>query len=281
MRWIIGRSRSSPDRRPRADGANLARSVGEKGNGTEERLDELYREHPEGFVAARNELAKELRADGDREEADRVKKLRRPSVAAWLINRTALSSPEPLQEFAEASRQLAEAQTRALEGDDEAVGEWRAAAAEERQANAAVIETAAGLARDSGHSINQRALELVAETLQAAAGDAELRDRVMRGRLEREQSAPTLGTPAVAPARRRDSRAVKRRDLAQARRELDRVREELDEAAAREERLQESVERTTETLREEKARLANAKRETANLRRQVKAAERRAKERTA
>jgi hypothetical protein len=244
----------------------------------EERLDELYREHPDGFVAARNDLARDLRAAGDREEADRIKKLPRPSVAAWLLNRTALSSPRPLQEFSEACGRLEEAQGRALEGDDDAVAEWRAAAARQRESNAAVVETAAGLARDSGHPVRPHSLELVGATLQAASADAELRDRVMRGRLEREQSAPTLGVPTVAPARRRDSGTAKRRDLAQARHELGRLREELDQAADRAERLRESVERTTETLREERARLAEAKREAANLRRRVKVAERRAGE---
>jgi len=258
--------------------ANLAGSVGQNGFAVEERLDALYREHPEEFVAARDRLAKDLRAAGDREQADRIKGLRRPSIAAWLINRTALSSPEPLQEFAAVSRRLEEAQGRALEGHEEAVAEWRAAAARERDANAAVIEAAVGLARDAGHSVNRRALELAGETLRAAAGDADLRDRVMRGRLEREQSAPTLGTPVVPPARRRDSGSAKRREVAVARRELERLRDELDEATAREERLRESVERTTEALRQDRARLADAKRETAKLRRQVKAAERTAKE---
>jgi hypothetical protein len=252
--------------------------MAKKGTGTEERLDELYREHPEGFVAGRNQLAKDLRAAGDRDAADRIKKLRRPSVAAWLINRTALSSPDPLEEFADASRRLEEAQGRALEGDENAVAEWRDAAASEREANAAVVEAAAGLARDSGHSINQRALELVGETLRAAAGNPNLRDAVMRGRVEREQSAPTLGMPAAAPIRRRESTAAKRREVTLARRELERLRSELDDAAAREERIRESVDRTNETLREEKVRLADAKRETASLRRQVRSAERKAEE---
>lgn len=252
--------------------------MGETGPKLDRRLDELYREHPDGFVAGRNELAKEVRAAGDREEADRIKKLRRPSVAAWLINRTALESPEPLQEFAKATGELEQAQGRALEGDDDAVAEWRAAAAKQREANAAVVDAAAGLARNSGQSVNPRALELVAETLQAAAADSGLRERVMSGRLEREQSATTLGTPAVAPARRRGSGAAKRRDVAQTRRELERLREEFDEAADREERLHESVERMTETLREERSRLADAKRETAKLRRRVQAAERKVKD---
>jgi hypothetical protein len=244
----------------------------------QERLDELYREHPEGFVAGRDALVKEVRAAGDRGEADRIKKLRRPSVAAWLVNRTALSSGGPLEEFAEASRRLEEAQARALEGDEEAGAQWRAAAGREREAIEAVVEAAASRARDSGHSVNERALELAGETLHAAAGDSDLRDRVMRGRLEREQSATTLGIPADAPTRRRDSGSTKRREATIARRELERLRDQLDEVAAREDRLRENVERTTETLRQDKARLADAKRETAKVRKLVSAAERKAKE---
>jgi hypothetical protein len=249
----------------------------DEGSEAEERLDELYRGHPEEFVAARNELAKELRAAGDRDAAERIKKLRRPSAAAWLINLTALSSPEPLEEFADASRRLEEAQARALEGDEGAVDDWRAAAAREREASGAVVEAAASLARADGHPAGRRALELAGETLQAAAGDADLRGRVLRGRVEREQAATTLGTPAVAPTRRRSSGSTKRREASLARREVERLTDELEDAAAREERLRESVDRMTETLRDEKARLAEAKRETASLRRQVKAAERKAR----
>ena len=249
--------------------------MAEKEIAIDERLEALYREHPEGFVAARNQLAKEVRAAGDREEAGRIKKLRRPSVAAWLINLAALSSPKLLEEFAEASRRLEEAQTRALEGDEDAVADWRAAAQREREANAGVVEVAARLARDAGHPANERARELVGDTLQAAAGDADLRDRVLRGRIEREQSATTLGTPAVPPKRNRGPGSGKRREVAEARRELERLRAELDDAAAREERMRGSVERTTETLRQEKARLADAKSETAAVRRKLKAAERR------
>jgi hypothetical protein len=243
----------------------------------EGRLDELYREHPERFVAGRDRLVKELRAAGDRDEAKRVGKLRRPTVAAWLINRAALSSPAQLEEFAEASRQLEDAQAGALEGRDEGAAEWRAAAARERDATAALVELAEGLARDAGHAASARALELVGETLRAATGDPELRDRVLRGRVERERSAATLGTPAGAPPRRGDRGSAKRRGLAQARRELERLEGELADAAGREERLRAQVEQTSEALRREKARLADSKRAAADLKRKVKAAQRRAR----
>ena len=246
-----------------------------KSTESDRRLDELYREHPEGFVAGRDELAKELRAAGDRDEADRVKKLRRPSNAAWLINRAALTSPTRLKEFAEASRKLEAAQERALEGKDEGAEKWRAAAARERDAVSAVVDVAESAAREAGHPPNDRVLELVGETLRAASGDSELRERVLGGRVEREQSAATLGTPAGAPPRRAASTAAaKRRDVTQARRELERLRSELDDATAREGRLRAQVDQTATALKREKARLAEAKRDAAALRRRVKAAER-------
>jgi hypothetical protein len=250
---------------------------------SDERLDELYREHPDGFVAGRNELAKELRAAGERDEAERVKKLRRPSAAAWLINRAALTAPGQLAEFAKASQALEEAQTRALEGDDDGAAAWRAAAAREREAAAAAVDAARQAADDAGHKAGQRALELVDETLRAAAADPELRERVLRGRVEREQSAATLGTPALASMPDLDRRAGKRRDAtrarresSQARRELERLSRDLDDAEAHQQRMQAQVDQTAETLKQAKAKLADAKRETAKLKRQVKAAERRA-----
>jgi hypothetical protein len=240
----------------------------------EERLDALYREPPSDFVAGRDRLSRELRDAGDRDEASRIRALRRPSAAAWVINRAALSEPEVVEEFAEASRRLGEVQGRALEGREDAVTEWRDAAAREREANRAVVEAGLALARDAGEKVSAKALESATGTLQAAAGDSELRDRVLRGRLEREVSAPTLGLPAGAPPRRADQGSSKRHQAALARREVERLREELDDAAGREQRMRESVERTTETLRQEKARLSEARREAAALRRRLKAAER-------
>jgi hypothetical protein len=242
-----------------------------------ERLDELYREHPGGFVAARNRLVKELRAAGDRDEAGRLAKLRRPTVAAWLINRAALESPAKLEEFAAASLELERAQGRALEGRDQGAAHLRAAAAREREASGAVVDLAERLARDAGHPASEPALELVAETLRAATGDPELRERLLRGRVDREQSAATLGTPAAAPPKTHDTGSAKRRASAEARRELERLERELSGASAHEERLREQVARSAEVLREERSELAASERQTKDLRRQVKAAARRAR----
>ena len=246
-------------------------------------LDELYRAHPSEFVAARDELAKELRSDGESDEAGRVKKLRRPSAAAWLLNVVALTKPEALKEFAKATEALEKAQARALEGGD--AGKWRAAAAREREAAEAVIDVAETVAGDAGHPATKQALDLIDGTLRAAAADPELRERVLSGRLEREQSGATIGTaglvatpPAAKPrgaVKGKDS--AKKREAAQAAREAKRLERRVADAEAREERRQAEVDDAAEALRREKAGLAAAKRETADLKRQLKAAERRAK----
>jgi hypothetical protein len=254
-----------------------AEAVGQRGAASDHRVDELYRQHPEDFVATRNELVKELRADGDRDEAERLKKLRRPTVAAWLINRVALDSPELLEQFAAANRAVEDAQRRALEGDEEAATQWRASAARERAATAAVGQAAERAARDAGHPASPRALELVVETLRAAGGDPELRDRVLIGRVEREQSAATLGIPAVPRPPRAEAVSVRRREVVQARRERKLLEGELADAATREERLRIRVQETAGALRRDKAKLADSKRQTAALKRKLRAIDRRAR----
>jgi hypothetical protein len=247
---------------------------------SDQELDELYREPPAAFVAARNQHVKQFRAAGDSEEAERVKKLRRPSAAAWVLNRAALESPAEVEAFAEASAALERAQVRALEGAEGAAEEWRAAAAREREAADAAVDRASKLARDAGQPASDRVLELVAETLRAASADERLRDRVLRGRVEREQSAATLGTLAAAPSRKRKpaAKAAKRRQTTEARREVERLERELDNATAREERLRRQVELTAETLKRERAKLGESKREAAALRRRLRTAQRRSKD---
>jgi hypothetical protein len=239
------------------------------------RLDELYRGPPDRFVAARDQLAKDMRSAGESEEAARVKKLRRPTVAAWIINRAALEAGDQVEEFAAASGALEQAQRRAVEGGDEGASEWRAAAAREREAIAGVLAVAERLARDAGQGPSGKAMELVEETLRAAAADADLRSRVVEGRVEREQSAATLGTlGAVAAPKRRRTPAKARTASAAERRELARVERALEKAAKLEEEREAQVERAQEAVREAKERLSAAKRERADLERRRRKARR-------
>jgi hypothetical protein len=53
----------------------------------ERELDALYQLPLDQFTSARDELAKRLRTDGQAEQAEQVKALRKPTVAVWLVNR--------------------------------------------------------------------------------------------------------------------------------------------------------------------------------------------------
>ncbi len=55
---------------------------------------DLFDVDPNDFVATRDALVKELRACGDKEGAATVKKLRRPTVPVWALNRVARSHPD-------------------------------------------------------------------------------------------------------------------------------------------------------------------------------------------
>ena len=53
----------------------------------------LYRLPLAEFVPARDQLARQLRAAGDREAARQVASLRRPSISAWAANQLAQAAP--------------------------------------------------------------------------------------------------------------------------------------------------------------------------------------------
>ena len=73
-------------------------------------VDELYRLPLSEFTSARNELAKQLKADGDSpRRRTQVKGLRKPSVAVWLVNRLAQERELDVQRLRKAGETLAQA----------------------------------------------------------------------------------------------------------------------------------------------------------------------------
>src|SRR2546423_15295292 len=56
----------------------------------EAEIDRLYALPLDEFVRARDELAKSLRREGKREDADRVRALRKPTAGAWALNQAVL-----------------------------------------------------------------------------------------------------------------------------------------------------------------------------------------------
>src|SRR4051812_8747661 len=106
----------------------------------DDEIDRLYGLPLEEFVPERDALAKRLRAAGDRAGADDVKKLAKPTRAAWAVNRVTRERPEDLRALVSAGKALARAQKDLLAGANpaelrDAAGEARAAV--ERLAQAA------------------------------------------------------------------------------------------------------------------------------------------------
>ena len=166
----------------------------------EKAADELYGLPPGEFTRARDARVKELRKE-DREAADAVKGLRKPSVAAWALNQLARRRPKDLDRLLAAGEDLRSAQEELLAGGDRAA--FQEAAAKERELVAGLSGEAAALAGEAGQG-GTGLQEKVAETLHAAALDAETAEELRSGRLVREREAiGGFGATAAPPSARK------------------------------------------------------------------------------
>ena len=73
---------------------------------------------PEGFVAARDALAKRLKADGNATEAAEVKKLRKPTVTRWVADQVRRHHAEDVEALRAALSNVAAAQETAITSGD-------------------------------------------------------------------------------------------------------------------------------------------------------------------
>lgn len=212
--------------------------------------DELYRLRPEEFTATRAARMAEARTAGDRALADRIGKLRRPSLSAWAGNLLVHESPgevEPLLRLGEGLRQA----HRDLDG-----AQLRELSRQQRVLITALSRQAGQLAAQAGHPITEAARHEVENTLRAVLADPDAAREWASGRLVRPLAAGT-GFPAMAegaaplPPRPADrtakaakpakaaaktakstgaskaAAAERRRRLTQARKEADRAAREL------------------------------------------------------
>ena len=136
--------------------------------------DRLYAGTADGFTEARNAAAREV---DDKALAAQVKKLKKPSVAAWSINllvRRESAQIDSVLELAESLRAAAEA----LDGD-----ELRALTRQRRQLTTALASTARSLAREAGVRLTGPVVEQVEGMLNAAMIDPVAAQAVRTGRV--------------------------------------------------------------------------------------------------
>ena len=80
--------------------------------------EQLYGLPPGDFTRARDAHAKELRGDGERDAANAVKALRKPTVAAWALNQLTRRRKKDLAALLSAGENLRAAQEELLAGGD-------------------------------------------------------------------------------------------------------------------------------------------------------------------
>lgn len=152
--------------------------------GVEEVVDELLALAPEQFTEARNAAAKRLIAEGRRDEAAELKRLPRPSVSLWALNRLAREQASLVETFLIAAEALREAHRSG--------GDIRAATPPERAAEGQVVAAAAELVRAQGSKATEAVMRGLRQILSAAAADAEVAAALRDGRLLREPDAPSI-----------------------------------------------------------------------------------------
>lgn len=246
---------------------------------------ELYVLPLADFTSERNARAKDV---SDRELAAAVRGLRKPSVAAWIVNVFARERAAHLGEALQLASELRDAQ----DGLDAAalsqLGRQR------RMLTRRLAEEAAALARERGERVTGPTLEAVQGTISAAFFDPRAAAAITTGRLIRELSAdgdastdPAAAVAGGAPEQ--IAQAARPRDEVTARRELRRAEKAAHDAerarslaerahsaavrraAAEEQRARELEERrraleeqladTTRSLAEARAAIENARQE--------------------
>lgn len=161
-------------------------------DGVEDVAQRLYGLLPEEFTAARDEAARDAKANGDRAKAASIAGLRRPSLAAWLVNALVRHRKDEVEQLLVLGDALRSAQL-GLVGD-----EVRALSRQRQQLIAAVGRQARALARELGHPVSEDVGQEVEQTLGAAMADPAIAEAVRSGRLISPTSYAGLGTETTS-----------------------------------------------------------------------------------
>src|SRR3954447_8691845 len=212
----------------------------------------LYGLPLEEFTAERDSAARELRREGSKEDADKVKSLKKPSAPAWALNQLARTGD--LDDALAAGEELREAQEEVLGGGDR--DRLRAAVEAERGA----IDSAVKRAGELLGKPSAQMLERVRDTLHAASGDDEVRDRLRSGRLVEDAKPVGLGPMAMTTTSAKPKEKAKGKDKKESA-EARRRREQLSTARAEAKRAEHDAERARRRLEEAEAELESAREE--------------------
>jgi hypothetical protein len=143
----------------------------------DEVLAQLYGGSRDDFLPTRTELSREAKAAGDRELAKRITGLRKPTVAAWLVNQVVRRHPADAEALADVAERLGAAHRQGT-GD-----ELRAAGQDRRELLQRLDDRIRSLAKQEGVNVSADAAGQVDTTFQAALVDPDALREVLSGRL--------------------------------------------------------------------------------------------------
>jgi len=146
-------------------------------------LDELYEARPEEFTARRTELAAAAKKQGDADTAKQISAARKPTTAAWVVNRIALRDSDVRTRLAGLGERLRDAHT-AMDGN-----RIRDLSAEQRR----LVDDVARAAFEEAELADPSAAlrDDVTGTLQAAIADPDVASRL--GRLTKAEQWSGFG----------------------------------------------------------------------------------------
>jgi hypothetical protein len=152
--------------------------------------EELYALTPSEFTGSRNEWAKQSKSD-DPELAKRILALRKPSVAAWVVNMMMRHQGDQMTQVLELGASLRQAQENL---DGEALRELTR---QRRQLTTAVTRQGRDLAQELGQRLTEAVADQVQGTLHAAMVDEDAAAAVRSGLLVSALTATGVGAADV------------------------------------------------------------------------------------
>lgn len=155
---------------------------------------ELYGLTPAEFTAARNDAAKQAKDDGDKQLSERVKALRKPGTAAWVVNLLVREDADEIAQMLDVGEALQRAQAD-LDGDA-----LRELNRQRRKLITVIAQKGRSLARDQGVKVSGAVAEQVEQTLHAAMVDSDAAAAVRTGMLVEPLAPEGFGGLKVANA---------------------------------------------------------------------------------
>jgi hypothetical protein len=219
-------------------------------------IDELWGLPLDEFTAVRDALAKELRAKGRGDDAAEVAALRKPTVAAWVVNRLARDQRKEVHHLVRS----AEGIRAGSKGADERF----------REGADRLTRLARDVLHDAGRTPTDAVIRDVATTLRVGAAEAP--ELLVAGRLTQPLEPSGFAAMAGASLRPRPARAETKRPradrarvewareaLAAARGDAERLRREAATAEREAKRIRAEADKAARRVAEAEKRLAEAR----------------------